>query len=57
MAIGAKPSGDNHGLGHNPTHLAYVDVGRIEPDADEGLVIEASSTQDSYISIDLSADA
>ena len=57
MTIGAKPSGDNHGLGHNPTHLAHVDVGGIEPDVGEGLVIEASSTQDSYVSIDLSADA
>jgi hypothetical protein len=56
VPIGSESGGDHHGLGDNLMMFADMQVGGIQPDVDERLMIQATFPQYSHVGVDLFAD-
>ena len=55
-AVVAQPGGDHDGFGHDVAVFADMDVGGVQPDADEGLMAECSGAQHRDVSVEVLAD-
>jgi len=56
MPVRTQAGGDHDRLGHDLAVLSDMNVGRVEPDVDERLMIEPTCAQHGDVSVDLGAD-
>ena len=56
MPVGTQPGGDHDRFRYDVAVLADMDVGGVEPDVDERLMIEPAGAQHGDVGVDLGAD-
>ena len=56
MPVSTQSGGDHDRFGHDVAVLADMDVGGVEPDVDERLMIQPAGAQHGDVGVDLGAD-